>query len=351
MSFAHPIVALVVAPVVTALLVLACVLDIARRRRTARSLGDEALMAQMTASLSTGRLVLKSALLVFAVACLLLALGRPQMPGRARLAKSRGLDIVVALDFSKSMLATDVYPSRVERAKRELEKLLDDLQGDRVGLVAFAGEAAAYPLTTDYAAAKLFWKDLSPAQMPVGGTAIGRAINQGVAMLKRVRDISNAHAQVIVLLTDGEDHESDPIAAAKEAAKLGIRVYAVGIGSRSGELVPDPEAAPGAPRYLKDNQGNYVTSKLDEKTLEEIARLTGGEYFRVDPKQFGVERVIEALRKLRRGESTTRLVVEPRELAHVFVFPAFLALIAETLVGDRQRRRPHARVSAEARKP
>jgi len=170
-------------------------------------------------------------------------------------------------------------------------------------------------------------------------------------MLKRVRDISNAHAQVIVLLTDGEDHESDPIAAAKEAAKLGIRVYAVGIGSRSGELVPDPEAAPGAPRYLKDNQGNYVTSKLDEKTLEEIARLTGGEYFRVDPKQFGVERVIEALRKLRRGESTTRLVVEPRELAHVFVFPAFLALIAETLVGDRQRRRPHARVSAEARKP
>jgi len=270
MSFAHPAIFFFVLPLVVAGLVLGFVLDLTRRSRAAQRLGDEALMRQMTVSLSSGRLVWRMLLTVAGAAGVVLALAQPQVPGKARLAKSRGLDIVVALDFSKSMLATDVYPSRVERAKRELDRLLDQLQGDRVGLVAFAGEAAAFPLTSDYAAAKLFWRDLSPQQMPVGGTAIGRALTQAIGMLKRTRSASNPYAQVIILLTDGEDHDSDPVAAAKQAAALGIRVYAVGIGSRSGELVPDPEAGAGGARYLKDRKGAYVNSKLDEKTLEQI---------------------------------------------------------------------------------
>jgi Ca-activated chloride channel family protein len=339
MSFAHPKIFFLVMPLVVAALVLGYVLDIARRRRAALHLGEEPLMREMTAALSLPKLIWRLVLVVLGVACLLTALARPQAAGKARLAKSRGLDIVVALDFSKSMLATDVYPSRVERAKRELDKLLDELQGDRVGLVAFAGEAAAFPLTSDYAAAKLFWRELSPQQMPVGGTAIGRALTQATGMLKRVRQASNPYAQVIVLLTDGEDHDSDPVAAAKEAAALGIRIYAVGIGSRSGELVPDPEAAPGAPRYLKDAKGGYVNSRLDEETLQKIAKLTEGDYFRVDPKHFGVERVTQALQKLKRGEAQTRLVVEPRELYHLFLFPGFFALVVETALSDRRRRR------------
>lgn len=339
MTFAHPLVFFLVMPLVVAVLVLGYVLDIARRRRAARHLGEEPLMRAMTEALSPSKLVWRLVLVVCGAACLLTALARPQLPGKARLAKSRGLDIVVALDFSKSMLATDVYPSRVERAKRELDRLLDELQGDRVGLVAFAGEAAAFPLTSDYAAAKLFWRDLSPQQMPVGGTAIGRALTQSIGMLKRTRDASNPYAQVIVLLTDGEDHDSDPVAAAKEAATLGIRIFAVGIGSRSGELVPDPEAAPGAPRYLKDPKGSYVNSRLDEETLQKIAKLTEGDYFRVDPKQFGVERVLQALQKLKRAEGQNRLLVEPNELYHLFLFPGFLALVIETALSDRRRRR------------
>jgi Ca-activated chloride channel homolog len=339
MTFAHPKLFFLVMPLVVAGLVLAYVLDITRRRRAALHLGEEPLMRQMTEALSTSKLIWRLVLVVLGVACLLTALARPQAPGKARLAKARGLDIVVALDFSKSMLATDVYPSRVERAKRELDRLLDELGGGRVGLVAFAGEAAAFPLTSDYAAAKLFWRDLSPQQMPVGGTAIGRALTQAVGMLKRVRQASNPYAQVIVLLTDGEDHDSDPVAAAREAATLGIRIYAVGIGSRSGELVPDPEADPGAPRYLKDDKGSYVNSRLDEAVLQQVAKLTDGDYFRVDPKQFGVERVLQALQKLKRGEAQTRLVVEPRELYQLFLFPGFFALVIETALSDRRRRR------------
>src|SRR5262249_33557183 len=148
--------------------------------------------------------------------------------------------LVVCLDFSKSMLARDVYPSRIERAKRELERLMDDLAGDRLGLVAFAGETLKYPLTSDYAAAKLFWRDMKPDDMPVGGTAIGRAISAATDMLVRARQgSSRPRAQVILLLTDGEDNDSEPVAAAAEAAKLGIKIYAVGIGSPGGELVPE----------------------------------------------------------------------------------------------------------------
>ncbi|MES1209650.1 MAG: VWA domain-containing protein, partial [Pseudomonadota bacterium] len=143
-----------------------------RRRRLAR-LGDPALIARMTASVSVARKWIRAGLVVLGLGLTALALARPQAGGRARLAKQRGLDLVVALDFSRSMLAKDVYPSRLERAKRELEQLLDTRGGDRVGVVAFAGESLTYPPTTDYAAVKLFWRDLGPWDMPVGGTAIG----------------------------------------------------------------------------------------------------------------------------------------------------------------------------------
>jgi Ca-activated chloride channel family protein len=350
MSFVHPQLVYLVLPIVVAALTLAFVLDLARRRRALERLGEQPLIGQMAASLSRGRLIWRMVLFIVGVGLLVAAAAQPQVPGRVRLRKSRGLDIVVALDCSKSMLATDIYPSRIERAKRELERLLDSLTGDRVGLVAFAGEAVAYPLTSDYAAAKLFWRDLTPQQMPVGGTAIGRAITQATDLLKRVRPASNAYAQVILLLTDGEDHESDPLAAAREAQKLGIHIYAVGIGSRSGELVPDPEASPGGARYLKDQKGSYVTSKLDEDVLRQIVRLTDGEYFRVDPKQFGVERVIQALATLKRGEAATRLVAEPIQLYLVFLIPGFLLLIIETVLSDRRRQLARvARGEGEAR--
>ncbi|HXU65519.1 MAG TPA: VWA domain-containing protein, partial [Polyangia bacterium] len=255
-----------------------------RRRRLAR-LGDAALIARMTATVSVARKWARAVLVVVAIGLAALALARPQAGGRARLAKQRGLDLVVALDFSRSMLAKDVYPSRLERAKRELEQLLDTRAGDRIGVVAFAGEPLTYPPTTDYAAVKLFWRDLGPWDMPVGGTAIGRAVRAALDQLVALREKGGAtRGQAILLLTDGEDTESEPLQMADEASKLGVKIFTVGIGSRSGELIPEYDEQGKVTGYVKDAEGHYVTSRLAEDMLADIARRTGGQYFHADSR-------------------------------------------------------------------
>jgi Ca-activated chloride channel family protein len=313
-----------------------------RRRRLAR-LGDEALVARMTAGVSTARKVLRAALMVAALGLTAVALGRPQFPGKSRPAKQRGLDLVVALDFSRSMLATDIYPSRLERSKRELGELLATLGNDRVGVVAFAGETLSYPPTTDYAAVKLFWLDLHPWDMPVGGTAIGRAIRASLDQLVALRGKGGGsdatRGQAILLLTDGEDNDSEPLEAADEASKLGVKIFTVGVGSRSGELIPEYDQQGKVTGYVKDPDGKYVTSRLGEQTLVEIARRTGGEVFYADSKRFGVDDVAHALSALKRTENDGRPVPQYDEVFQPLLFAILLALCAEAVISDRRRRR------------
>jgi Ca-activated chloride channel family protein len=314
-----------------------------RRRRLAR-LGDAALVARMTAGVSMPRKVLRAALMVAALGLTALALARPQFPGKSRPAKQRGLDLVVALDFSRSMLATDIYPSRLERSKRELGELLATLGNDRVGVVAFAGETLTYPPTTDYAAIKLFWLDLHPWDMPVGGTAIGRAIRASLEQLVALRSKPGAsdatRGQAILLLTDGEDNDSEPLEAADEASKLGVKIFTVGVGSRSGELIPEYDQQGKVTGYVKDADGKYVTSRLGESTLVEIARRTGGEVFYADSKRFGVEDVAHALSSLKRTENDGRPVPQYDEGFQPLLFAVLLALCAEIAIGERRRPRP-----------
>lgn len=316
------------------------------RRRLLGRLGQSALIKRMTADVSVWRKGVRAVLVVTALALVALSLARPQAGGRAKLTRQRGMDLVVALDFSKSMLAKDVYPSRLERAKRELERLMDRLAGDRVGLVAFAGETLTYPPTTDYAAVKLFWRDLSPWDMPVGGTALGRALRAGTDMLKRLRATSGDSAaaaavaprsQVLLLLTDGEDTESEPLEAAEEASKVGVRVFTIGIGSRSGELIPEFDEKGEVTGYVKDADGKYVTSRLGEDMLTKIAQKTGGEYFHADARAFGVEQVEAALAGLKRSENEARLVKEYDEIYELPLFVAFLLLVGEACMSDRRR--------------
>jgi Ca-activated chloride channel family protein len=318
----------------------------ARRRLLAR-LGAAPMIGRMAAEVSVRRKVLRAVLVVAALGLVALALVRPQAGGRARLTRQQGLDLVVALDFSKSMLARDVYPSRLERAKRELERLMDELGGDRIGLVAFAGETLSYPPTTDYAAVKLFWRDLSPWDMPVGGTAIGRALRSASETLVRLRAKAGGagpvtaatadRAQVILLLTDGEDTDSEPLEAAEELSKLGIRVFTVGVGSRSGELVPEFDERGEVTGYLKDADGKYVTSRLGEDTLTRIAQKTGGEYFHADAKRFGVEQIQAALAALKRTENEARVVKDYDEVYEILLLPAFLLLVGEACMSDLRR--------------
>ena len=313
-----------------------------RRRRLAR-LGDPALVARMAAGVSMARKVVRAALMVAALGLTAVALARPQLPGKSRPAKQRGLDLVVALDFSRSMLATDIYPSRLERSKRELGELLATLGNDRVGVVAFAGETLTYPPTTDYAAVKLFWQDLHPWDMPVGGTAIGRAIRASLDQLVALRKASGADAtrgQAILLLTDGEDTDSEPLDAADQASKLGVKIFTVGVGSRSGELIPEYDQHGKVTGYVKDADGKYVTSRLGEQALVEIARRTGGEVFFADSKRFGVDDVARALSSLKRTENEGRPVPQYHEAFQPLLLLVLLALCAEVMIGERRRRRP-----------
>src|SRR6476646_297998 len=320
-----------------------------RRRRLAR-LGDEALVARMTAGVSMPRTLVRAALMVVALGLTAVALARPQTPGKSRPAKQRGLDLVVALDFSRSMLATDIYPSRLERSKRELGELLTKLGTDRVGVVAFAGVSLTDPPTTDYAAVKLFWQDLHPWDMPVGGTAIGRAIRASLDQLVALRGKAGAseatRGQAILLLTDGEDTDSEPLEAADEASKLGVKIFTVGVGSRSGELIPVYDEHGKVEGYVKDADGKYVTSRLGEKTLVEIARRTGGEVCYADSKRFGVEDVAHALSSLKRTENDGRPVPQYDEAFQPLLFAVLLALCAEVAISERRRQR--ARPPSEA---
>ena len=329
--------------------IIAYALAFARRRRLLARLGDAPLVAKMSADVSMARKRVRAALVVLSLALAAVALARPQAGGRARLTKEPGLDMVVALDFSRSMLAKDVYPSRLERAKHELEQLMDGLAGDRIGLVAFAGETLSYPPTTDYAAVKLFWRDLNPWDMPVGGTAIGQALHASLDLLTRLRAHGGpSRAQVILLLTDGEDTDSEPLAMADEASKLGVKVFTVGIGSRSGELIPEYDETGKVTGYVKDADGKYVTSRLAEEMLQQIAQKTGGEYFHADPKHFGVDEIAHALAGLKRSENEARVVKQYDEIFELLLLPAFLLLVGEACMSER-RRRPAPRANAEVR--
>jgi Ca-activated chloride channel family protein len=320
-------------------IVLGWVVAFTRRRRLLERMGGRVLIERMAASVSVPRKVLRAMLTTSALVLLMVALARPQAGGRAKLERQRGLDLIVALDFSKSMLARDIYPSRLERAKRELERLMDRLAGDRIGLVAFAGETMSYPPTTDYAAVKLFWRDLQPQDLPVGGTAIGRALKVAIDQLTRLRQKDRGtRSQVILLLTDGEDNESEPLQVAEEAARLGIKIYAVGIGSRSGELVPKVGEDGQVTGYLKDSDGKYVTSRLAEEMLAKLASVTGGEYLRADVKRFGVEAVELALASLKRSENEARLIKQYDDVYEVLVLPAFLLLVGEACMSERRRK-------------
>lgn len=320
------------------------------RRRATRRFGQDGVLGPLVAGRSGPWRATRGLLITVTFALLTLALAGPQVGSRTRILRQRGLDIVVALDFSKSMLARDVRPSRIERAKAELGRLIEELEGDRVGIVAFAGETMEFPMTSDYAALQLFFRDLGPYDMPVGGTAIARALIASKRLLDRASGGGPEGAErdrVVILMTDGEDHEGDPEAAAEELAEAGIRVYTVGIGSRTGE--PIPTYAPDGTwiGYLRDEEDQVVTTALtqdNERILGAVAESTGGRYFRAGRGQVGVDAVREELAALHRDERETRRVTVQEPRYALVLLPAFLLLVLEALLPEawigRRRRVP-----------
>ena len=298
----------------------------------------------------------RAVLLVLGLVLVVMALAGPQYGSRTRVLRQRGIDVVVALDFSKSMLARDVSPNRSERAKVEITRFIEELGGDRVGVVAFAGETMQFPLTTDYAAVQLFLRDLTPLDMPVGGTAIGRALVSAGRLLERSsrppEGVTEAEwtdtrpARVVVLMTDGEDHEGEPVQAARDLAAAGVKIFVVGIGSRTGEPIPTYSEDGTWTGYMRDNDGNVVTTALtaeNEVQLQAIAEATGGRYLRAEAGGVGVDQVAREIRTLQQGERESRRVTVHENRYALALLPAFLLLVLEGLLPEawllRRRRR------------
>jgi Ca-activated chloride channel family protein len=345
-----------------------------QRRRSLAALGDPLAIARLVASVSPAARVVRGAAVVLALAAIGVGLMRPQLGGQARVVPASGLDLVLAVDYSKSMLAQDVYPSRSERLEAELRRFLDrvDRRGDRVGLVVFAGEARGLPVTQDTRIVALYLEHADPRTEEPGGTAIGRALAKALEFLREARQqaasaqseqLAQAGAaavpdaalgrteQAIVLLTDGEDNSSRPLEVAKEAARLGVRIYAVGIGSSSGEPIQTFDDAGQPNGFVTDEAGNVVMTRLDEPLLQQLAEQTGGRYVRVDTERFGLDAVAEVLDELATEGREDTVVIHRDEGFPFVVAPALALLCLGIAVPERRRARASGRAPAGAASP
>lgn len=334
-----------------------------QRRRALTQLGNPTLTERLVATVNHGSRVAAAILSVLAILLVVLGLTRLQYGGETKIVPATGLDIVLAVDYSKSMLARDVYPSRSERLAAELQRFLDeaDRRGDRVGLVVFAGAARGLPVSRDSNILKLYLDKADPRSENPGGTAIGKALKLALTFLidarraaaagpeggptksnvkpEKPEDIPPSEAdQVIILLTDGEDTASRPQEVAAEAARLGIRIYTVGIGSKSGEPIQKftPEGEPDG--FVTDEQGNYLMTRVDEATLKELAKTTGGEYVLVEPDKFGLDEVAGWIRELSKGQREDTVTAHREEGYFFLVGPALLLLAVSLALPERRRR-------------
>lgn len=301
-----------------------------RRKQRVEQLLSERLAHRLTVGVSVWRPATQAVMTGLGLVLMAVALAQPQCGGQSELTKKRGIDVVVALDASKSMLARDVQPSRIERAKLELGTLLDQLKGDRVGIVAFAGDAFIQsPLTSDYSAAKLFLRAVDPLQMPQGGTNIGAALS----LSQRVLDGADngAKERLIVLLSDGEDLTGDMDASIAALSEAGIRILSVGIGSTSGEPIPRLDRNGAFVDWVKDAEGQTVITRLDEKGLSRIAKETGGRYFH-QARGVAMKEVLAQIDSLQKSELESRFAVKYVERYQVFAFPGLLLLLAAMLL-------------------
>jgi Ca-activated chloride channel family protein len=282
-----------------------------RRGRATAAFGDPALVSKLESFDAAGRRALKGVLLVVALASAFLALARPQWGRGTKLVPATNLDVVVVLDYSKSMYARDVAPSRITRAKAEVSKLVRDLPGARFGAIAFAGEPMSFPLTSDAAAIAQFFRQLEPNDMPVGGTAIARALERARELLARDPK-SKEPVRNIDLVTDGEDLEGDPVAVARSAAEEHTRIDVVQIGGRAPEPIPDVGADGKVTGIRRDDEGKPLTTELPaegEAQLAEIAKVSGGAIVRAERGETGIDDVARNLKKMMREELAERVEI------------------------------------------
>lgn len=300
------------------------------RRRRIRKFGDENLVRQLMPSYAKGKAWVRLTLFAVGFFFFVIGLSRPQIGAKLKEHETKGAEIMIVLDVSNSMLAEDYSPNRLERAKLAISRLVDKLRDDRIGLIVFAGNSfVQLPITTDYVSAKMFLNSISTESVPVQGTAIGDAINTAMRSFSAQSEKSRA----IIVITDGENHEDDPVAAARQAAEMGVRVFAIGVGSPEGKPIPmDGE-------LLKDKEGNIVVTRLDEGVLQEVADAGNGVYVRAGNSEFGLNPVIEEIRRMEDEKYSSIVFEEYDEQFMYFLAIALFFFVIEILVGDRKSKK------------
>ncbi len=303
-----------------------------RKQRQLRLFGDPELLSELMPNVSRTRPAIKFALLMVALILLIIAAARPQYGQKEKTVKRQGIEVMFALDISNSMLAEDVAPNRLDRAKQMLSKLIDQMVDDKVGLIVFAGEAyTQLPITCDYVSAKMFLNTISPDLIRVQGTAIGDAI---MTSIRSFGSEESDASRAIILITDGENHEDDAIAAAKAANEKGIKIFVVGIGKPDGSPIP----IPGTNNFRKDRAGNVVVSKLNEDMCREIAQAGQGMYVRCDNTNTATRALQKELDTLATSEFETKVYADYNEQYQGFVLLAFLILVIDFFIFNRKNK-------------
>ena len=295
-----------------------------KRKRNLRKFGDPSLLKEMMPDVSKYRPTIKFCLLLSAITILIFMIARPQVGSKISHEKREGIEVLIALDISNSMLAQDVIPSRLEKSKLLIEDLVDHFTNDKVGLVVFAGDAfVQLPITNDYVSAKMFLQNINPSLITTQGTDLARAISLSQSCFTQREHIGRA----IIVITDGEDHEGGALEVAREAYKKGINVFILGVGTSKGAPIPDGNGG-----YLKDNSGQTVLSALNEHMCQQVAKAGNGVYIHVDNTSDAQEKLNKELSKVQSGISDTVVYSEYNEQFQIFGIILLLLLIVETIL-------------------
>lgn len=298
------------------------------RRKKLLRFGEMSLVNRLMPNVSKIRPSVKFWLSVAALALMIVMLARPQMGSKISHEERNGIETIIAMDISNSMLAEDVVPSRLQKSKMLVENLVDHFTNDKIGLVVFAGDAfVQLPITTDYVSAKMFLQDINPSLIQTQGTDIARAISLSMNSFTQQKGLGKA----IILITDGEDHEGGALEAAKEAKKKGINVFILGVGSSNGAPIPL-----GNDDYMRDNAGNTVMTALNEQMCRDVAKAGSGTYIHVDNTSDAQEKLNDELSRLQKGETDNVVYSEYNEQFQAFALLALILLIIEACTLEAQ---------------
>ena len=301
-----------------------------RRRRNIRRFGDPELLAQLMPDVSKYRPDVKFWLIFAAIGLFSVLLARPQFGSKQETVKRKGVEVIIALDISNSMLAQDVQPSRLEKAKRLMTRMVDELDNDKVGMIVFAGDAfTQLPITSDYISAKMFLESISPSLVSKQGTAIGEAINLATRSFTPQEGVGRA----IIVIPDGENHEGGAVEAAQEAAEKGMQVFVLGVGSPDGSPIP---AENGSNNFRRDKDGNVIVTRLNEQMCQEIAKAGNGMYIRVDNTNSAEKVLNNEIAKLSKADVESQVYTEFDEQFQALAWLVLILLVVEMLILERK---------------